>query len=694
MRRTGLTDSARIEQLLFLYEHSNDKRVGGYFFRYENNEEMRLEYVSKGFCLTLGYLREEVERTIDSEYTRLVHPQDVQRYREFVREIVNTGEPGSIDYRLLRKDGSTIHVQDDVRALVDDDGATIIVAMFHDVTELRNQIDEFEARLQVYEEVYDGAPFGIVRAEIGDSLRLVYANDTMMKMLGIGGSRHNTRDSYMGENLSFFLHESHLDNLDAFVERLRTTGENTPYRARLLARNRNLINVSGWARCFKYEDGREVIHFSCVERTQQVARETQTRIQVCVDAMGSSFDYILLLDTAHSIARGVSGNLFQWSESVGFMSLSMHDLLVSWIENEVAPEDRELVTAYLSPVLSGEPRLVVRSAPGERLTFTTMPKDDGPHRAQVFLPDLGEGVFLFCYRDVTNVEEGRKLRTANKMLGYELSRYKELLSLSSKGFMAFSLGSDDVVHISGAAGEACRIFNIPEVSPTSPGRLERTLDEFIAKSQVTIQEFEELLAAGTKSIAPMDGPIVRPGALLDCYSSRESDTHYLIVRGDRLGSVGVLRDAEGSPDTPPMVFIRTFGYFEVFVGGKPIAFNHAKSKELLALLVDRRGGYISSHEAISFLWEDEPANNVTLARYRKVAMRLKNILEEYGVAHILDVSQRSRRIETRAVRCDLYDYLWGGPQYGDLFQGSYLLDYSWSEQTLSELLNKSTRALA
>ena len=38
------------------------------------------------------------------------------------------------------------------------------------------------------------------------------------------------------------------------------------------------------------------------------------------------------------------------------------------------------------------------------------------------------------------------------------------------------------------------------------------------------------------------------------------------------------------------IFIRTFGYFDVFVDGVPILFRSEKAKELLALLVDRRGG--------------------------------------------------------------------------------------------------------
>lgn len=120
---------------------------------------------------------------------------------------------------------------------------------------------------------------------------------------------------------------------------------------------------------------------------------------------------------------------------------------------------------------------------------------------------------------------------------------------------------------------------------------------------------------------------------------------------------------------------------------KPIAFRSQKSKELFALLIDRRGGFVTSDEAITFLWEDDPVNAVTLARYRKVALRLKNILEEYGIADCIESVDGKRRIVPAKIRCDLYDYLSGKDEFSNLFKGSYLTNYSWGEITLGELSN-------
>lgn len=136
------------------------------------------------------------------------------------------------------------------------------------------------------------------------------------------------------------------------------------------------------------------------------------------------------------------------------------------------------------------------------------------------------------------------------------------------------------------------------------------------------------------------------------------------------------------------VYIRTFGYFDVFVDGAPIAFRSQKAKELFALLVDRKGGFVSSEEAIGFLWEDEPLSSVVFARYRKIALRLKNILEEYDILDIIEVSDGKRRLIVEKTGCDYYDYLSGKEEYATLFKGSYLMNYSWGERTLGELMSE------
>ena len=134
------------------------------------------------------------------------------------------------------------------------------------------------------------------------------------------------------------------------------------------------------------------------------------------------------------------------------------------------------------------------------------------------------------------------------------------------------------------------------------------------------------------------------------------------------------------------VFIRTFGYFDVFAGGKTVRFSNNKEKELFALLVDRQGGCVTGENAISLLWEDAELTENTRTRYRKLAMGLKNTLERYGIGHILINERGVRHLDTQAVTCDLYEALAGNGRYKALFSGVYMQNYTWAEETLGMLL--------
>lgn len=133
------------------------------------------------------------------------------------------------------------------------------------------------------------------------------------------------------------------------------------------------------------------------------------------------------------------------------------------------------------------------------------------------------------------------------------------------------------------------------------------------------------------------------------------------------------------------VQIRTFGHFDLFVDGETVLFHSEKAKELLALLTDRRGGFLTAREAVSCLWENDPADNVTMARYRKVAMRLRRTLEEYDVADIVISENGRRRLDLTKVSCDLTAAL-ANPTAFRVIRLPYMPMYSWAEVTNAELM--------
>ena len=64
-------------------------------------------------------------------------------------------------------------------------------------------------------------------------------------------------------------------------------------------------------------------------------------------------------------------------------------------------------------------------------------------------------------------------------------------------------------------------------------------------------------------------------------------------------------------------------------------------------------------------------------------------LKQYGIEDIIEKADGKRRIVPERVDCDYYNYVKGRKIPGQQFNGSYMSDYSWGEETLSGLLKIS-----
>ncbi len=136
------------------------------------------------------------------------------------------------------------------------------------------------------------------------------------------------------------------------------------------------------------------------------------------------------------------------------------------------------------------------------------------------------------------------------------------------------------------------------------------------------------------------------------------------------------------------VSIRTFGFFDIFVNGKPIHFSSSKSKELLAYLVDRNGGIVTSRDGFSTIWEDKPYDHNIAGMYRRALSVLKKTLKDAGADEILLATPNGYAINRNCVDCDYFKFLDGNKDVIANWNGEYLTNYSWGEYTLSVLLDR------
>lgn len=135
----------------------------------------------------------------------------------------------------------------------------------------------------------------------------------------------------------------------------------------------------------------------------------------------------------------------------------------------------------------------------------------------------------------------------------------------------------------------------------------------------------------------------------------------------------------------PSVAVKTFGYFDVFVQNKPVYFSSSKAKELLALLVDRQGGSVSTENAISMLWPDRDYDETVQSLFRKVLKSLRVSLADAGITDMLIDVRNQRSVDTDKFTCDLYACFNKDAAAMESYAGEYMQGYCWAQTTKKRL---------
>ncbi|MBR5390454.1 MAG: response regulator [Clostridia bacterium] len=135
------------------------------------------------------------------------------------------------------------------------------------------------------------------------------------------------------------------------------------------------------------------------------------------------------------------------------------------------------------------------------------------------------------------------------------------------------------------------------------------------------------------------------------------------------------------------LYIQTFGRFLVMRDGNPLPLT-GKAKEILALVVTRRGKEISNEEIYSTLWEGREYSNANMSVLYNALHRLKKALKEADCESLLISTTRGQMINTALFDCDYY--AWQDKNMGmrDKFEGEFLSEYSWGEYILANILNE------
>ena len=167
----------------------------------------------------------------------------------------------------------------------------------------------------------------------------------------------------------------------------------------------------------------------------------------------------------------------------------------------------------------------------------------------------------------------------------------------------------------------------------------------------------------------------------DAYSVHP--TGYLLkpVSQEKLASE--LRYAYGAPRraSHAHVHIKTFGAFDVYVDDRPISFKLARSKEILAYLVDKQGSGVTRAELFAAVWEDRLYDRKMQKQLDTYIRTLRETLQEYGIGQILEMEKGVLRVKPDTFVCDAYLFYSGDSDTINAYRGEYMSSYSWANMT-------------
>ena len=137
--------------------------------------------------------------------------------------------------------------------------------------------------------------------------------------------------------------------------------------------------------------------------------------------------------------------------------------------------------------------------------------------------------------------------------------------------------------------------------------------------------------------------------------------------------------------SPAHIYIKAFGYFDVYADDKPISFKLAKSKEILAYLVDKQGSGVTRADLFAAIWEGGLYDRRMQKQLDVYIRSLRDSLREYGVEEILAIEKGTLRVRPETFVCDAYLFFAGDSDTINAYRGEYMSAYSWASMTESIL---------
>lgn len=519
------------------------------------------------------------------------------------------------------------------------------------------------------------APFALLECTCEPQPRVLRASDQAFRLLG-ADCKSGDWSSFFSENLLLLPAFDERAPFRSLVDRALQSYTTREFGVRLLGYEGESVPVHGWLRALRNKGGGDRLLFSFLPQEDGEARRRFA--SMTLDALKASYNVIFEVDLARNMAECVYGKDTSDIGSFFGVRMAIPSAKSFWLDNYVHKQDRAVVSEYVDVVCSE--RVFEQREEPLQLEFRVDWRDGHTYSFVSAAVVLSETMVLVGFRNISSLHFKGLTSASERTFNRVFASAQDLIEgdVGALGLLRFHLCDNKVVFHYWSPHLA-ELLGVPK------GDLVRVLNAGMDK-----QEFERRIrrfGIGLESLLEQGDCVVSDGRKKKAKALRLAARTCLMDDGKRLYSIYAFDPyvKSASDSNKNGILIRTFGCFDVFVRGRAIVFASPKEKELMALLVDRRGGTLCSDEACALLWPECNLDKRVRARYRKLSMNLKNTLEEADCSELLVSRRGVRNIDMDKATCDCYEFFRGNPHFADKYRGAYMLGYQWAQETRSQL---------
>jgi PAS domain S-box-containing protein len=637
-----------------------------------------LDYASQNLSNILGYTSSEIHTVFNDKYSEMVCEEDRGKFLQYIDELAAKEQTLTLQYHIKCKDGHIAFLNDTMTSCRLEDGKMYGFAVVAEITNKRNTFfSRYNDAIKLI------GPHGFLQCTCEKYPKVTHINQQMMEYLGVSDENSDWQD-FLRDNIFFMIPFAERDSFREQLDKARNSDYPIKIEHNLLRSDGSKITLIGWLSITESESDEKEYTFIYMQQDNNENEVKDMRENSYFNALKSAYNIIFELNLETQTLECLHG---RDTSEIGSLS-ELHTTIKSarnfYINNYVLEEDRDTFSDFIRDITSS--KRWWNDTNVLQAEFRVDWIDKIVHRYLGVAVKLDSSIVLLCCRDISNLAypriQSKEITALNK-----LDSWLECFVKEDKHALGMLLVEEfkNIPSLIYASKRILLYLGIEEQDYLRYVSNEFPLKKCLQAFTLSLEEYETLIKEKEISIDVKSANSDESKRIkLVCTSHKQdkNNLYEILVFDESTETSQSIIPSDG-------LFARTFGHFDLFMDGFPIAFSSKKEKELLALLIDRNGGTLTPNEAISYLWEEEDANEKVSARYRKLAMGLKNTLAKHGIEHILINNRGVRSINVSALTCDYYEMLAGNEKYQSTFHNAYMTDYSWGEDTLATLWDYS-----